>query len=342
MSRYLDFSNVVNTTHLPFSIESHTAFIKCQYDHACGGGGKDADGNVVPPSTEWCYQMDSVVNYLKKSVYEVISLQDNNIIGYDSQNINCGFDIRRLLQVVATGNVDIDAVNTPIQYTDDNGRVMGFTISMMNNTNLKKVWDIYKTDKEQQYSTTYSGSLYNRCVFIPTELFDMSVEYADYLISDFTYEKDAIEVPIFEYVCQVDDSDDVSKGTAKTRGSQAKVEDKGKRDYNRVTWNGKTLTKEYSRNVRGKRLNLSKISSYVVDGNGEVKFINREANAYFNTHYHYIEKMMNEQGILDILANEFGLTRKRTQSTGLLEDFLSQGDNEPSIVEAVMSHFNNE
>lgn len=132
------------------------------------------------------------------------------------------------------------------------------------------------------------------------------------------------------------------KGTAKTRGSQAKVEDKGKRDYNRVTWNGKTLTKEYSRNVRGKRLNLSKISSYVVDGNGEVKFINREANAYFNTHYHYIEKMMNEQGILDILANEFGLTRKRTQSTGLLEDFLSQGDNEPSIVEAVMSHFNNE
>ena len=212
VSRYLDFSNVVNTTHLPFSIESHTAFIKCQYDHACGGGGKDADGNVVPPSTEWCYQMDSVVNYLKKSVYEVISLQDNNIIGYDSQNINCGFDIRRLLQVVATGNVDIDAVNTPIQYTDDNGRVMGFTISMMNNTNLKKVWDIYKTDKEQQYSTTYSGSLYNRCVFIPTELFDMSVEYADYLISDFTYEKDAIEVPIFEYVCQVDDSDDVTIG----------------------------------------------------------------------------------------------------------------------------------
>jgi hypothetical protein len=52
--------------------------------------------------------------------------------------------------------------------------------------------------------------------------------------------------------------------------------------------------------------------------------------------------MMNEQGILDILANEFGLTRKRTQDTGLLEDFLSQGDNDLDIVEAVMSHFNNE
>ena len=132
------------------------------------------------------------------------------------------------------------------------------------------------------------------------------------------------------------------KGSEKTRGSQAKVEDKGKRDYNRVTWNGKTLTKEYSRNVRGKRLDLAKISHYVVDGNGEVKFINREANSYLNTHYRYIEKMMNEQGILDILANEFGLTRKRTQDTGLLEDFLSQENNDLDIVEAVMSHFNNE
>jgi hypothetical protein len=105
---------------------------------------------------------------------------------------------------------------------------------------------------------------------------------------------------------------------------------------------GKTFTKEYSRNVRGKRLGLSNISHYVVDGNGEVKFINREANSYLNTHYHYIEKMMNEQGILDILANEFGLTRKRTQDTGLLEDFLSQENNDLDIVEAVMSHFNNE
>lgn len=211
-SRYLDLESVVNFTHLPSSIESHTAFIKCQYDHATGGGGKDYDGNIVPPSTEWCYQVDSVVNYLKKAVCEVISLQDNNIIGYDSQNLTCGFDIRRVFEALVIGSFDIDAVNTPIQYTDDNGRVMAFTISMLNNTNLKKVWDTYKTDKEQQYSTTYSGSLYNRCVFIPTELFDMSVSYADYLITDFSYEKDAIEVPIFEYMCQVDDSDDVTIG----------------------------------------------------------------------------------------------------------------------------------
>ena len=40
----------------------------------------------------------------------------------------------------------------------------------------------------------------------------MSVSYADYLITDFEYEKDAIEVPIFEYMCQVDDSDDVTIG----------------------------------------------------------------------------------------------------------------------------------
>lgn len=128
------------------------------------------------------------------------------------------------------------------------------------------------------------------------------------------------------------------KGTAKTRGSQAKVEKLADRDYNRVRWNGKTLSKEYSRNVRGKRLKLGNVSHWATDYNGNSIFINREANAYLNTHYRYIEKMLEEYGILDRMASEFGLVRKRTQNTGLLDEFLSQ-DNEPDILEAVLSHF---
>lgn len=128
------------------------------------------------------------------------------------------------------------------------------------------------------------------------------------------------------------------KGTAKTKGSQAKVEKLADRDYNRVRWNGKTLSKEYSRNVRGKRLKLGNVSHWATDYNGNSIFINREANAYLNTHYRYIEKMLEEYGILDRMASEFGLVRKRTQNTGLLDEFLSQ-DNEPNILEAVLSHF---
>jgi hypothetical protein len=40
----------------------------------------------------------------------------------------------------------------------------------------------------------------------------MSVSEADYLITDFSYKKDPIEVPVFEYCCQVDDTDDVLIG----------------------------------------------------------------------------------------------------------------------------------
>ena len=131
------------------------------------------------------------------------------------------------------------------------------------------------------------------------------------------------------------------RGSEKTRGSQAKVEKLGERDYNRVTWTGKNLTREYSRNIRGKRARIEKISHYVTNYNGEVLFINREANSYLNVHYNYIETMLEDRGILDRLASEFGMKRKRTQQTSLLDDFLMQRNNDPDIVAEVLSHFEN-
>lgn len=131
------------------------------------------------------------------------------------------------------------------------------------------------------------------------------------------------------------------RGSEKTRGSQAKVEKLSERDYNRVTWTGKNLTREYSRNIRGKRARIEKISHYVTNYNGEVLFINREANSYLNVHYNYIETMLEDRGILDRLASEFGMKRKRTQQTSLLDDFLMQSNNDPDIVAEVLSHFEN-
>lgn len=103
------------------------------------------------------------------------------------------------------------------------------------------------------------------------------------------------------------------KATDKTKGSQAKVEP-SKRDYEKVSWNGKTFTKEYSRNVRGQR--ASKKASYW--NNGE--FVNREANAYANIHYQYIDKIL-DQEVIDRLALEFGLKKGRKVNTGLGEEY---------------------
>lgn len=110
------------------------------------------------------------------------------------------------------------------------------------------------------------------------------------------------------------------RATEKTRGSQAKVEELKNRDYNIISFNGKTYSREYSRNVRGARSRLSSVSHWATDNRGDKIWINRESNSYLNTHYQYIEKMMNTS-ILDQLAMDFGLKTKRTMLTSLKEDY---------------------
>ena len=110
------------------------------------------------------------------------------------------------------------------------------------------------------------------------------------------------------------------KATSKTQGSQAKVEKKSQRDYNIISFNGKTYSREYARNVRGKRNRLDKVSHWTTDASGKRVFINRESNSYLNEHYHYIEKMMNNV-ILDQLAVEFNMKQGRTKLTSLQEDY---------------------
>ena len=112
------------------------------------------------------------------------------------------------------------------------------------------------------------------------------------------------------------------RGTKKTKGSQAAIEYKASRDYGRVNFNGKTYTKEYRRNVRGERNRLSKVSHWATDYNGNRYFINKERNSYLNVHYNFIEQIMYFN--LPLLALEFGLKQKRTQITGLEEEYKEQ------------------
>ena len=123
------------------------------------------------------------------------------------------------------------------------------------------------------------------------------------------------------------------KGTDRSRGSQARVEDLSARDYGIVSFTGKTFTKEYVKNVRGKRRSVIDKSTRYVDG----KKINRSADTYENVHYHYIEKMMFE--INPILADEFNLELKRTEDTGLAEEFVMDNFALPSIDSDTVSSF---
>ena len=120
-----------------------------------------------------------------------------------------------------------------------------------------------------------------------------------------------------------------NKGTAKSKGSQIFEKDVGKRDYEKVHWNGKTFTKEYSKNVRGSRINLSKTTMHI-DG----EMINAESNQYLNLHYKYIDNILDD--IVPILASEYGMKLRRKQDSGLIEEF---ADQEGTDVETVLQAF---
>ena len=111
------------------------------------------------------------------------------------------------------------------------------------------------------------------------------------------------------------------RATEKSKGSQAKVE-VAKRDYEKVSWNGKTFTKEYSRNVRGKRDKMGRATQYIVDYNGEVLKINRESNEYLNRHYQYFDKILDSE--MPNVAQMFNMRLGRKQDSGLGEEYSMQ------------------
>ena len=106
--------------------------------------------------------------------------------------------------------------------------------------------------------------------------------------------------------------------TEKTRGSQGRLKPSD-RDFEKVHWNGKTFTKEYSRNVRGKRLSLTKTSYWSGGKTSSGSFIHREAYQYLNIHLGYIDKALDE--LAPIIADEFGLKKGGKSNTGFGEEY---------------------
>ena len=100
-----------------------------------------------------------------------------------------------------------------------------------------------------------------------------------------------------------------NRGSDKTKGSQANIKDLSKRDYGRVSFNGKTFTKEYSKNVRGERKRITETST-------------RKSNSYQNIHYKYIDKILDAN--LPFIADYFGMKMGRKKDTGLEQEYKDQ------------------
>lgn len=199
---YLQPQKVFLLGHLPTQPNNYICVIELVYDERVEG------------SYSWYYQLETTNYLLQKMLYVVLDFNDNNIIGYGSQNVFSGFDITR----VFTGMTDL--LNTPISYVDENGKVKDINISFLTNDQITAIYYNYQIN--QTNGSSYEGSLYNYSVFIPAEIYtgdDLATypyegakDVCEFAINETNYNKDAIEVPVFEYICQIDDSENVLIG----------------------------------------------------------------------------------------------------------------------------------
>lgn len=125
------------------------------------------------------------------------------------------------------------------------------------------------------------------------------------------------------------------RGTTTSKGSQDKEQNLLMRDYERIFWNGKTYSKEYTKNVRGSRSKASKISAPKLRyRNGE--YIPMQSNSYVNVHYRYIDRILDT--ITPWLADTYGMRLGRKQDTGLEEEYNMQ-ESESSIIGDILESF---
>ena len=128
------------------------------------------------------------------------------------------------------------------------------------------------------------------------------------------------------------------RGTDKSRGSQAQITKLSERDYAKISWNGKTYKREYQKNVRGQRSLAAKGTIKVVGGDGKAYYVNKDANYYYNKHYHYIEKTLDY--VLPWIAPAFGLSMQRTKITDLEDDV--QTSEHYGLVSSILQSFEEE
>ena len=129
------------------------------------------------------------------------------------------------------------------------------------------------------------------------------------------------------------------KGTEKTRGSQASVKNLGQRDYGKVVWNGKTYSKEYAKNIRGKRNSVvERATRFEYNAKGDRIRINPNSLSYKNIHYHYINNIL-ETAIRDV-APEFGYRLVQVKGTSLKDDYDMQEEVElDSMLEDMINSY---
>ena len=168
------------------------------------------------------------------------------------------------------------------------------------NRNGKQLRDLFDPKGGSAFNT---GIIMN----IDTRMFDIGGPMAE------------ATMPHYHILQQVEVIRKRNQGTKSTKGSQEKVEPT-MRDYERVSWNGKTFSKEYSKNVRGSRSKAERIKAPKLRYTyGYYEDKRNVSGSYINIHYQYIDRILD--AVVPYLAQEYNLRAKRKQDSGLSEEY---------------------
>lgn len=186
---YIDSGFIFNFSHNVN--QSYNSFVSVMKIN--GYFAKISGNTTINEQRNEYYQLEPVCIGLNKMFCIVLDFKDNNIIGYDCQSIFGGFDIENIV------NPDLISINTPISYVSRDGKFDSIKILFVNS--------------EQLGNANINVNETNR-VFVSEDYYNAFENNSRHVfaIEENEYKKDALEVPVFEYICQVKDTNDVIVG----------------------------------------------------------------------------------------------------------------------------------
>lgn len=149
------------------------------------------------------YKLQCVKYNLKKQYVEVCDFVDNNIIGYEA---NKPYKILTPETFLEFRN---SVINTPISYVDDLGELISLELRFLDKLQVVNAYSPIST------SSVNATAYLNSYVSVPSSVWtyiNADTTRYDIAIDEANYKKDGLEVPFFEYACQVGDTKDIIVG----------------------------------------------------------------------------------------------------------------------------------
>lgn len=196
---YDPLQDMLSFPNIPTGNKQYSCFIMCEANYPTYTAGTETPTGTT---SYYYYFLNTTKYLLKKQVIVKLDFNDNNIIGYDCQNIASNWSTNNFLLMKS------ERINTPVSYVDEVGELKGIYINFCDEEGTSKAITEYAND----YLTDRDIDLFHNVVFIPKEMYDNATDYRSFRLIESQYYKDALETPVFEYSMQLINSEQVIVG----------------------------------------------------------------------------------------------------------------------------------